>query len=155
MAQQDQQFEQLKQKYQGAINFMKQSGVRLSHVHMENGKLFVQGEAPSQEVKNKVWDQIKLVDSSYSDLTADITVNSSLAGNTSATSSGSQQQSSGTQTYTVKAGDTLSKIAKDFYGNANDYMRIFEANRDQLSDPNKIQVGQQLKIPAKSMSATT
>lgn len=49
--------------------------------------------------------------------------------------------------YTVKSGDTLSKIAKDVYGNANDYMKIFEANRPLLSDPNKIYVGQVLRIP--------
>ena len=51
-------------------------------------------------------------------------------------------------TYTVKAGDTLSKIAKDQLGNANAYMKIFEANKDQLSDPDKIKPGQVLKIPA-------
>ena len=49
--------------------------------------------------------------------------------------------------YTVVSGDTLSKISKQHYGNANDYMKIFEANRDKLSDPNKIQVGQELVIP--------
>jgi nucleoid-associated protein YgaU len=51
-------------------------------------------------------------------------------------------------TYKVKPGDTLSKISQQFYGSATDYMKIFEANKDQLSDPNKIQVGQELKIPA-------
>lgn len=50
--------------------------------------------------------------------------------------------------YTVKSGDTLSKIAKEFYGNANAYMKIFEANKPMLTDPNKIQVGQTLRIPA-------
>jgi nucleoid-associated protein YgaU len=49
--------------------------------------------------------------------------------------------------YTVRPGDSLSKIAKQFYGNANAYMKIFEANSDQLSDPNQIQVGQELVIP--------
>lgn len=49
--------------------------------------------------------------------------------------------------YTVKSGDTLSKIAKAMYGNANDYMKIFEANKPMLSDPNKIYVGQVLRIP--------
>ena len=52
------------------------------------------------------------------------------------------------QSYTVKAGDTLSKIAKHFLGDANSYPAIFEANRDQLSDPDKIKPGQVLKIPA-------
>jgi nucleoid-associated protein YgaU len=50
-------------------------------------------------------------------------------------------------TYTVKPGDTLSKIAKDHLGNANAYMEIFNLNRDQLSDPDKIKPGQVLKLP--------
>jgi nucleoid-associated protein YgaU len=49
---------------------------------------------------------------------------------------------------TVKSGDTLSKIAKDAYGNANDYMRIFEANKPMLTNPDKIYPGQVLRIPA-------
>ena len=49
---------------------------------------------------------------------------------------------------TVAAGDSLSKIAKQFYGNANEYMKIFEANKDRLTDPNVIKVGQQLVIPS-------
>ena len=57
---------------------------------------------------------------------------------------------SGGQTYAVKAGDTLSKISKQFYGDSNEYMRIFYANRSTLKDPDKIQVGQELAIPAKS-----
>jgi nucleoid-associated protein YgaU len=47
----------------------------------------------------------------------------------------------------VKAGDTLSKIAKDHLGNANAYMKIYEANRDQLSNPDLIKPGQVLKLP--------
>jgi nucleoid-associated protein YgaU len=52
-----------------------------------------------------------------------------------------------TQWYEVKAGDTLSKIAREFYGDAKLYPQIFDANRDQLSDPDKIKVGQKLRIP--------
>jgi nucleoid-associated protein YgaU len=52
------------------------------------------------------------------------------------------------RSYTVQAGDTLSKIAKQFYGSANEYPKIFEANRDKLANPDKIQVGQELVIPA-------
>lgn len=51
------------------------------------------------------------------------------------------------QFHTVVSGDTLSKIAKDYYGNANDYMKIFEANKPMLSHPDKIYVGQVLRIP--------
>ena len=54
------------------------------------------------------------------------------------------------KTYTVKSGDTLSKIAKEFYGNANKYQQIFEANKPMLKDPDKIYPGQVLRIPAKA-----
>lgn len=94
--------------------------------------------------KNRVWDQIKLVDPSYSDLIADISV-SEAPRTQSAGASVSGGQSS--RTYTVQAGDTLSKISKEFYGKAHEYMKIFEANRDKLTDPNEIQPGQQLIIP--------
>jgi LysM repeat protein len=147
----DQRLEQLKQKYQSALNLMQQSGVRLSHVHVQDNKLFVQGEAPSDQVKNKVWDEIKRVDSSYSDLTCDLTVNTSLpqpAAQQAAQQAGASA-AGGMQTYTVQAGDSLSKISRQFYGNANEYMKIFEANRDQLSDPNQIKPGQTLKIPSR------
>lgn len=53
------------------------------------------------------------------------------------------------QYYSVVSGDTLSKIAKQFYGNPNDYMRIFEANKPMLTHPDKIYPGQNLRIPAK------
>ena len=52
--------------------------------------------------------------------------------------------------YEVKSGDTLSKIAKSVYGDANAYMKIFEANKPMLGDPNKIYAGQQLRIPPKA-----
>lgn len=51
------------------------------------------------------------------------------------------------QFHTVVSGDTLSKIAKQFYGNANAYMKIFEANKPMLSHPDKIYPGQMLRIP--------
>jgi len=54
-----------------------------------------------------------------------------------------------TTNYTVVAGDNLTRIAVHFYGNANAWKTIFDANRDQLSDPDRIKVGQTLKIPAK------
>jgi len=56
------------------------------------------------------------------------------------------------QTYTVVKGDTLSKIARHYYGSANQWRPIFEANRDQLDDPDRIKPGQVLKIPAKPAS---
>jgi nucleoid-associated protein YgaU len=58
-----------------------------------------------------------------------------------------EQASQESKWYTVKSGDTLSKIAKEFYGNANQYNVIFEANKPMLTDPNKIYPGQMLRIP--------
>jgi len=117
--------------------------VQLQNLHVQDGKLYIKGTAPSEEAKNKVWDQIKLVDPNYqSDLTADFTVDQSRA--MGAAAGGGQAQG---QTYTVKSGDTLSKIAKEQYGDASEYMKIFYANRDKLNDPDKIQIGQQLTIP--------
>jgi nucleoid-associated protein YgaU len=52
------------------------------------------------------------------------------------------------QTYTVASGDSLSKIAKKLYGDANQWRRIFEANRDLIKDPDLIYPGQTLKIPS-------
>jgi nucleoid-associated protein YgaU len=62
--------------------------------------------------------------------------------------SSSTEESIGEQTYTVQKGDTLSHIAKEVYGKASGWNRIFEANRDQLDNPDLIQPGQVLKIPA-------
>ena len=61
----------------------------------------------------------------------------------------SGSSSTATKIYEVKPGDSLSKIAKAEYGNANEWNRIFEANKDILKDPNKIYPGQKLKIPPK------
>ncbi len=74
-----QRFEALKQKYQTVLNTIEQQGVQLQNLHVENDKLFIKGTAPSDEAKNKVWDQIKLIDPNASDITADISVSQSRA----------------------------------------------------------------------------
>src|ERR671938_132303 len=140
-----QRFEQLKQKYQSVLNMADQQRIQFQNLHVQDNKLFIRGVAPSEEAKNKFWDQIKLVNPNADDITADITVAQGQAMGAAAGGGGGQ----GGQTYTVKPGDTLSKISKQFYGDANEYMRIFYANRDKLNDPDKIQVGQELSIPAK------
>ena len=131
--------EQLKLKYGSVLNAISQSGVRLSHVHIQDNKLYIEGACGSEAIKHKIWDQVKLVDPTYSDLTLNLTVDPSLAPPAPAAHEG--------KTYTVAAGDSLSKIAKQFYGNANEYMKIFDANKDKLTDPNNIKVGQELVIP--------
>ncbi len=132
-------FEELKSKYQSVLRLIEQKGLRMHNLHLQDNKLFVKASAGTQELKNAIWGQIKLVDPAYADLTCDIAVDPSLAPPKPAAPEA--------KTYTVQPGDTLSKLAKQFYGNANSYMKIFDANKDQLTDPNMIKVGQVLKIP--------
>jgi nucleoid-associated protein YgaU len=139
-----QRFNELKQKYQSVLNLADQLHIQFQNLHVQDNKLFIRGIAPSDDAKNKFWDQIKLVNPNTDDVTAEINVDSSRT--MGAAAGGGQSQ--GEQTYEIKSGDTLSKISKQFYGNANEYMRIFYANRDKLNDPDKIQAGQKLIIPA-------
>jgi nucleoid-associated protein YgaU len=145
------QLEQLKLKYDSVFKSIQQQQIRLTHVNMEGNKLFIQGDASSEAAKNRVWDQIKATDANWqSDLIADIRVAGHVQQQASNTQGTGGQQSQGAtpgRTYTVKPGDSLSKIAKEVYGGANDYMKIFEANRDKLRDPNMVHPGQELKIP--------
>jgi LysM repeat protein len=147
MAQNDQQFAQLKQKYQPVLNLMQQLQVRVQNLNMDGPKLLIRGIAPSGEVKNKVWDQVKLIDSSYSDLICDITVSQPASQPATMAAGASVSSGQNHRRYTVKAGDTLSKISRQFYGDANQYTKIFNANRSVLSDPNSISPGQELVIP--------
>ena len=139
--------EELKNKYKSVLDLVQQKGVRLTHVHVQDNKLFVQGSAPSEQIKNDIWNQIKAVDPSYNDLTCDLTIDSSLP-NPQAQAQAAAAGAGGTRTYTVKAGDTLSKISKEFYGDPSRYQKIFEANRDKLENPDKIRAGQELTIPS-------
>jgi nucleoid-associated protein YgaU len=153
MAQNNQEIERLEQKYQPVLNLMRQLQVQVQNINMEGTKLLIRGLAPSADVKNRIWDQIKLIDATSSDLICDINVSQqqrqpvaqrASAGMTVDTSeSGGQNQ----RHYTVKPGDTLSKISRDFYGDANQYTKIFNANRNILRDPNTINPGQNLVIP--------
>lgn len=127
-------FEELKQKYSTVLSTIEQQQIQLRNLHVQDNKLFVRGVASGQDAKNRVWNQLKLVDPKSEDITVDIVVEET-------------QTAPGGQTYTVKPGDTLSEISKQFYGNSSEYMRIFYANREKLRDPEKIQVGQQLTIP--------
>ncbi len=137
-----QRFSALKQKYQSVLNAADQQHIQFQNLHVQDEKLFIKATAPSEDAKAKFWDQIKLVNPNADDITADINVDTSRAIGAAAGGGGKSGE-----TYTVKAGDNLSKISKQFYGDANEYMRIFYANRDKLRDPDKIQVGQQLVIP--------
>jgi nucleoid-associated protein YgaU len=127
----------LRDKYQQAINAAK--GVHMDGSAQErDGKLYFNGIVKSEDEKNAIWNALKTVPDWRNDVVADIKV---------APSSATTATLAGGNTYTVIAGDTLSRIARDFLGDETAYMEIFNANRDQLSDPNKIRPGQVLKIP--------
>lgn len=138
-----QRFNELKQRYQTVLTTADKEQIQFHNLHVQDNKLFIKATAPSEEAKNKFWDQIKLVNPNADDITADISVDTSRAMGAAAGGG----QGGGGQTYEVKGGDTLSKISKQFYNDSDEYMRIFYANRDKLNDPDKIQVGQKLVIP--------
>jgi LysM repeat protein len=130
----------LREKYNHAIQVAK--GFRMQGSADErDGKLHFHGTVNNQDEMNRIWDAIKTVPDWRNDIVGDIKVVPQAA---AAGAAGSATA----VTYTVQAGDTLSKIAKQHLGDANAYMAIYEANRDQLSDPDKIKPGQVLKIPA-------
>jgi nucleoid-associated protein YgaU len=124
----------LREKYNSAVQTAKTLGFQ-GGAEERDGKLYFKGTTQTQDQANKIWDAIKTVPSWQQEVVADI----------KATSSGAAPQAE--RTYTVKSGDTLSRIAKEMLGDSNAYMDIFNANRSQLSDPDKIQPGQVLKIP--------
>ena len=134
--------ERLMGKYASVLNLIGQLGVRLQNLHIQDNKLFLKGHAKTKADSNRVWDQMKLVNPNYvQDLTAELTYDANVP------PSPPLAYEAANRTYTVKVGDTLSKIAKRYYGNSNLYRRIFEANRHVLRDPDGIQVGQVLHIP--------
>ena len=120
--------DELKQKYAGVFQVLEHDGANVQTVELQGDELHLVAVVVSEASKDRVWDAIKAADPSFSDLVHEITV------------------AQGEQTYTVKAGDNLSKISKLFYGDANQYQKIADANG--LDNPDKIRVGQTLTIPA-------
>src|SRR5688572_14904911 len=110
-----------------------------------DGKLHIAGTVRSEDEKNQIWNAIKTIPTWQQEVAADIKVKPGAAPQAQAPAQ--PAAAAPEQTYTVQSGDTLSAIAKRFYGNANEFMDIFNANRDQLTDPDKIKPGQVLKIP--------
>jgi nucleoid-associated protein YgaU len=124
----------LREKYAYAISTAK--GKFDGSAQEQNGKLHFVGSVKTEADKNEIWNAIKTIPDWKNEVVAEIKVISVAA-------------ATGTsgKTYTVKPGDTLSKISKDHLGDANAYMKIYEANRDQLSNPDLIKPGQVLKLP--------
>ncbi len=124
----------LRDKYAYAIQTAKDVRMQGS-ADERDGKLYLRGATSNQADANKIWDAIKTIPDWPTEVVADIKASPSTSASAAQT------------TYTVKPGDTLSKIAKEKLGDASAYMEIFNANKDQLSDPDKIKPGQVLTIP--------
>jgi len=103
-----------------------------------DGKLHFKGTVATEAEKNEIWTAIKTIPTWQNDIVADIQVTGGSA---------AAAAPAAAKTYTVKSGDTLSGIAKQHLGNASAYMKIFELNKDQLTDPNQIKPGQVLRLP--------
>ena len=129
----------LREKYDHAIQTAKSLRMQGSATE-QNGKLYFTGTVNSQDEVNQIWNALKTNPDWQKDIIGDIRVSPEAAAAAAAAAA--------QRTYTVEAGDTLGAIAKAELGNANAYMQIFEANKDVLTDPNKIKPGQVLKIPA-------
>jgi LysM repeat protein len=125
---------QLTDKYGDVYVLAQNLGCKNLEAKEENGHMTISGTCPTQYAVNQVWDKVKQLDPSLSggDLTLNLTA----------------ERNDIYGEYEVQAGDTLSSIAKQIGHGQLSYQQIFDANKDILSDPNKIQPGQKLKIPS-------
>ncbi|PID58394.1 MAG: peptidoglycan-binding protein [Ignavibacteriae bacterium] len=123
----------LTMKYGPVLDLANQYKVKDAKVNeSEEGYLKVYGVVETQYEKNKIWDKIKEIGGQQpTDIKADIRV----------------ETKDYYHKHTVKSGDTLGKLAKEYYDEAGKYMEIFNANKDQLTNPDLIKVGQVLTIP--------
>ncbi|QNM86087.1 LysM peptidoglycan-binding domain-containing protein [Polaribacter haliotis] len=122
----------MRAKYQNVLDLGEELAIKNGDVKEENGKLHISGTAKNQYEKNLLWDEIKKSGGENpADLVADIKV----------------EDTSVFANHTVKSGDTLGKIAKQYYGNASKYTEIFKANGNILKNPDVIHPGQELVIP--------
>lgn len=122
----------VKAKYQPVLELGEKLNIKDGDVREEDGVLKIKGEANTQYEKNILWDKIKEIGGENpSDIKANITV----------------ADDSIYHRHTVQSGESLSKIAKHYYGDAMKYNKIFEANRNILNNPDLIHPGQELVIP--------
>jgi nucleoid-associated protein YgaU len=129
--------DELQSKYQPVFDFMESQEVRLLNLDIEDSKLFIHAIAASPEIKNRILDQIRLIDPVYPDLIADIEVpGDGAAGGTTPA-----------RTYRVQPGDTIARISRQFYGDPSQYITIFKANIEKLTGPHKFRPGLVLVIP--------
>lgn len=122
----------VKDKYQPVLNLGETLNIKDGDITEENGVLKIKGQASNQYEKNLLWDKIKEVGGENpSDIKANITVADETI----------------YAKHVVKSGESLSKIAKHYYGDAMQYKKIFEANKGILKNPDIIQPDQVLVIP--------
>ena len=122
----------VKAKYQPVLNLGEKLNIKDGDVSEENGVLKMKGQAANQYEKNLLWDKIKEVGGENpSDIQANISV----------------ADTSVYAKHVVKGGESLSKIAKHYYGDAMQYKKIYEANAGILKNPDVIHPDQVLDIP--------
>lgn len=144
----DAKLESLKAKYQPVLTKLEQLHARLLNLHVQDAKLVLRAQAKTKSDSNQVWNEIKRVAPNYqADLAAEILFDQDDSATASAVPATAAPARPQARTYTVQKGDTLSAIAKHVYGEASAYHRIFEANRDQLANPDLIKPGQVLRLP--------
>jgi len=124
----------VRDKYQSLLDLAGQNGVGDLQVSEDGDVLHVTGTAPSEEAKQKLWDEYNRIDPDMR--SGDLVLNISVGGG----------GGGGEETYEVKSGDSLSKIGHH-YGVS--WQEIFEANKDTIDDPDKIFPGQKIRIPRK------
>ena len=125
----------VREKYQSLLDLAGQNGIGDLQVSEEGDVLHVSGTAPSEEAKQKLWDEYNRIDPDMR--SGDLVLNIGVGGG---------QGGGGEETYEVKSGDTLSKIG---HHHGVSWQDIFEANKDTIKDPDKIFPGQTLRIPRK------
>lgn len=122
----------LQVKYSGVLALAQELKFKDLNISEEGGALKLSGTANTQYEKNAIWDKIKEISGeAHSDIKADIKI----------------ANTDFYHVHTVQSGESLSKISKHYYKDANKYMKIFNVNKDQLANPDVIKPGQELKIP--------
>jgi len=121
----------LKDKYSEVVNAANAAGVTNLQVREQDNVLYIDGVAPSEDVKKRLWDIYGKIDPDYR--AADMVMNIAVA-----------KSNGGAKEYTVVKGDSLSKIGKQLGVKWRD---IYEANKDKIKDPDHIEPGWKLKIP--------
>jgi nucleoid-associated protein YgaU len=121
----------LQDKYRELVTAAQSAGVSNLQVREQDKVLYIDGVAPSEEIKQKLWDIYGKIDPDYR--SADLVMNVKVV-----------QGTGGTKEYVVVSGDNLTKIGKKFNVKWKD---IFEANKDKIKNPDHIEPGWKLNIP--------